>query len=421
MLIVLGVSQLLISPAAARDAEVAVVGAHLDGSTDEEARDSAEVLFEALDGVRGIEAIPPGEVIGRLSGREALVVEGLFLDAGREKLDEGRVLYERAEFESAVQVLTEAVPVLESGLAGAGESRELVEALLMLGLSNAALGEDDDARAAFARVVVLEPDRELDRVNYPPKIVTMFSEIRQATLDSRRAKLVITADSGEVFVDGRAQGQAPVTLNDVVPGVHYVLVKGEGGRRDFTVVELSAGESGRFQADLSDRFIMQTAADVSGRRDQTELLYRSLGEQVEVDLILLAGDVGSGEVGLQLYEPRTGNFSEMVTRPNGADPVKSLVTATGLLSPYVTEAGTLQVDLVSSQVSPLDINANPLLSSMLLDPEPIVEVIESNRTPWFVWAGAGLLAVGGAAGTALFLSSQNADPTGTIVVTIPDF
>ena len=32
----------------------------------------------------------------------------------------------------------------------------------------------------------------------------------------------------------------------------------------------------------------------------------------------------------------------------------------------------------------------------------------------------GALAVGGAAGTALVLSSQNADPTGTIVVTIPD-
>ncbi|MFT5679771.1 MAG: hypothetical protein ACI8RZ_000676 [Myxococcota bacterium] len=420
MLTAAGLLGLLINTASARDAEIAVVGAHIAGSTDEAARETAAALYEALKGIRGVEPLEAGVVVGRLSGRESLVVEGVFLGAGRDKLEEGRVLYERAEFESAIQVLVEAVPALEGGLAGAAESKDLVEALLMLGLSQAALGEEDKARAVFAQVMVLEPERELDRVNYPPKIVTMFTEVREATLSRPRAKLNITGDATEVWVDGRSYGKAPVTINDVVPGTHYVLAQGEGGRRDFTVIDLAEGESGRFQATLADRIIIQAAEDVSGRRDQTELLYRSLGEHVDVDLVLLAGELGSGEVGLQLYEPRTGNFSEIVTRPNGADPVRSLATAASLLAPYISDAGTLKADLVSSQVASLDINANPLLASMLLDPDPIVETIVERKTPWYVWAGAGTLAVGGAAGTALYLGSRGEDPTGTIVVTIPD-
>jgi hypothetical protein len=420
MLTAAGLLGLLINPASARDADVAVVGAHIEGATDEDAQKAAEALVDALRDVRGIEPLEAGRVVGRLSGRESLVVEGVFLGAGRNKLEEGRVLYERAEYESAIAVLVEAVPALEEGLAGAATSKDLVDALLMLGLSHAALGEDDEARSAFGRVMVLEPQRELDRVNYPPKIVQMFTEVRQSTLSRPRAKLNITGDANEVWVDGRSYGKAPVTLNDVVPGTHYVLARGEGGRRDFTVVELGEGESGRFQAALDDRIITRTAGDVSGRRDQTELLYRSLGEHVDVDLVLLAGELGSGEVGLQLYEPRTGNFSEIITRPNGADPVRSLVTAISLLSPYISDAGTLKADLVSSQVASLDINANPLLASMLLDPDPIVETIVERKTPWYVWAGAGTLAVGGAAGTALVLGSRSEDPTGTVVVTIPD-
>lgn len=420
MLTAAGWLVLLGNPAAARDVEVAVVGAHIEGSTDEESTEIATALFDALYGVRGLEALEAGKVIGRLSGRESLVVAGIFLGAGRDKLEEGRVLYERAEFESAVLVLTEAVPALADGLAGAGESKDLVDALLMLALSQAALGEDDEARAAFARVIVLEPERELDRVNYPPKIVRMFTEVRTSTLARPPAKLTVTGEAVEVWVDGRSYGAAPVTLSDVVPGTHYVLAQGAEGKRDFTIIELGEGESGRFQAALNDRIIAQAADETSGRREQTELLYRSLGEHLDVDLILMAGEVGGGELGLQLYEPRTGNFSELVTRSSGADPIQTMSTAVSLLSPYISEAGTLKADLVSSQVASLDINANPMLASMLLEPDPFVETIVERKTPWYVWTGAGALAVGGAAGTALILSRQDTDPTGTIVVTIPD-
>ena len=420
MLTAAGWLVLLSNPAAARDVEVAVVGAHIEGSTDEESSQIASALFESLYAVRGLEALEAGKVIGRLSGRESLVVAGIFLGAGRDKLEEGRVLYERAEFESAVLVLAEAVPALADGLAGAGESKDLVDALLMLGLSQAALGEEEAARQAFAQVIVLEPERELDRVNYPPKIVRMFTEVRTSTLSRPRAKLTITGQAVEVWVDGRSYGVAPVTLSDVVPGTHYILAQGDDGKRDFTVVELGEGESGRFQASLNERIIAQTADGTSGRREQTELLYRSLGEHLDVDLILMAGEVGADELGLQLYEPRTGNFSELVIRPSGSDPAQSMSTAVSFLSPYISEAGTLKADLVSSQVAPLNINDNPLLASMLLDPDPFVETIVERKTPWYVWTGAGAVAVGGAAGTALILSRQDSDPTGRIVVTIPD-
>ena len=404
----------------ARSAEVAIIGAHLPELSDEQAQRAAEALVEAVGELRVLDPVEPGRVRGRLAGREALVVEGIFLEQGRAMLEEGRVLYDRAEFESAVSVLEEAVSALEDGLAGSAESKDLIDALLILGLAHAALGEEPAARRAFDRVVVLEPERELDRVNYPPKIVKLFNEVRSMTLAQPRSSLTVSGSNSSVWVDGRSQGVAPVQLDDLLPGTHYVLVQDDAGRRDFTVLELVADGAETFRAELSERMIAPTAEDDLGLREQTALLYRSLGEHIDTDLILLAGDIGGGEVGLQLYEPRTGNFSELIRRSAGDDPVASLVLASALLTPYVSDAGTLKADLVSSQVAGLDINANPLLASMLLDPEPIVETIVERGTPWYIWAGAGAVVAGGAAGAAVFLTRDVDDSTGTILVNIPE-
>lgn len=411
---------------AGKKAEVAVVGLHVSGTDDAASVAASEQISAALDKTGSLEVVEPGEVRARLSGREELVIDGTFLGPGRAMLEEGRVLYERAEFESAIPVLEDAVDALRAGLPGSKDSKDLIEALLLLGLAQAGIGELDAARAAYKQVATLDPNRRLDPVRYAPKIVALFDEVRDQVLSLPKASLQVQGPGGEheVYVDGRSIGTAPVTERNLPPGTHYLLVVGSEGQREFAVVELSPGAKETYLATLAGRTLGEPGDDEDEREQQTRLLYESLGEYIDTPLVLLGGEIGGGRVAVQLYEARTETFSRAVEADAGADPVGAMVDLTPTLANYITEDGTLRADRTSPDVAPLDLSANPLLASMLLDPEPIVQEVQvSGGAPWYLWAGVATVAAGGAATTAYLLTqdegpgSEPVDPDqGTIVV-----
>jgi hypothetical protein len=407
---------------AARGAEVAVAGVHVEGQSDDQALGNAEAIIKALDGASGVVAVPPGELRSRLSGRESLVVEGAFLGNGRDRLEEGRLLYDRADLAAAIPVLDDAVEALTGGLAGAPDTKDLVDALVLLGLSHLFTGDPAGATGAFERVVVLDPTRELDPVNYPPKAVQFFTDVRRRVLDAKPAELFVEMPGdARLYVDGK---QSLSTAVELPPGPHYVLVEGAEGQRAFQAVVLEAGARKRLKMQLHRAALARAGSTPEARAEQTARLYSSLGRHAGTGLILVAGETPDGEVALQLYEPRTGNFSKAVTAESDGDPVGSLVDLVPVLAGYVSEQGTLRADRVSPRTVALDVSANPLLASMLLDPEPIVETVTVTRdTPWYVWAGVAALAAGGAATAAILLTQEgepDEDPTqkttGVIVI-----
>ena len=390
---------------AARGAEVAVVGVHVAGQTDALALAHAESLVGALDAAGGVSAVAPGELRARLAGRESLVVGGAFLGNGRDRLEEGRLLYDRADLTAAIPVLDEAVEALTGGLAGAPDTKDLVDALVLLGLSHLFTGDAAGATGALERVVTLDPTRELDPVNYPPKAVQFFTDVRRRVLDADPAELFVEmAGDARLYVDGK---QSLSTAIELPPGPHYVLVEGAGGQRAFQAVVLAPGARQRLKIKLQRAALAQAGSTEEARAEQTSRLYTSLGQHAGTGLLLVAGATPDGTVALQLYEPRTGNFSKAVTADSGGDPVGSLVELVPVLAGYVSEQGTLRADRVSPRTIALDVSANPLLASMLLDPEPIVETVTVTRkTPWYVWAGVAALAAGGAATAAILLTGE---------------
>ena len=236
---------------------------------------------------------------------------------------------------------------------------------------------------------------------------------------------VITPDdTARILLDGRplARTERSTRIDDLIPGEHYLLVEGAGGKRAFEVVQLGQDRD-TFKLTPEQRVIAPAADDTADRSAQSALLYRALGEYIDTDLILLAGTVGTDEVGVQLYEPRTGNFSRVETRPvQGGDLRGALQAATQNLEVYI-EDGALRENFLELEAAALDINANPPLSRNLLDPEPFVMVVPETRgPPWFVWAGVSTVVAGGAAGAVLLLTRDPTEPadTGTVIVSLPD-
>jgi tetratricopeptide (TPR) repeat protein len=411
-------SWLLAGIAYAATPELVVVGLHTPGVTGDAALADANRIAAALDNSGKVDALTPAEVGARLAGREALILDAFALGPAREMLREGRILYDRAQPDQAIPVLDQAANLLAEGLATSTDARDLHEALTLLGLAHAGLGDEAAAKAAFRRAVVLDPARQLDAVNFPPQIVALYEGVRAQAAGENKGRLGVTAPAGTpVWVDGRAVGSTPLADQDLLAGEHYVLARAEDGAAAFAVVEVAAGERKSLAAELSPRSVGRPAADAAGRSKQTRELYRSVGQFTDRDPVLLAGMIGNNQVALQLYAPASGNFSRVLTGEAGDDPVSALLDLAPAAIAFLSDTGDIRSDRVSPQVVAFDISANDVLAGMLLEPRRAgtAAVTAHKGVKWYVWAGLGaVVAGGGATAAALALGSGGDTDTGTI-------
>jgi len=401
------------SPArAARNAaEIAVVGLHL-ASTPEEAAEAASRVTAALKETGRFAAVGPVTVDRRVGTRGELVIDGAFLGAGRKHLAEGRVLYERADFEGAVELLTLAVGELESGLASATTNKDLVDALLLLALCQLSAGDEGAVAVTLRRVVVVDPTRELDAVNYPPGLVDLHKKTRTKVLSEQKSRITLSG-AGELrrFVDGAEILGADVS---VPAGQHTVMATDEAGHREFARMILEPGQRITVNFPMTERLLGEAAGDPDARSEQTRWLYSSLAPYTGSTLVLLGGTVGKHNVGAQLYEPRTGNFSKEVVVEAGSDPVGALIDLLPTLSAYVGDNGGIRSDRVSTRPLALDISRNIVLTDILLaNNEETAPAEEGFRPkPWMLWTALGVAVTGGATGIAVALSTDEGNGNG---------
>lgn len=411
---------LLASVAFAAVPEIVVVGGHLPGVNGNPADNAAIRFAEALDATGKVDGLTPDEVGARFAGRQNLILDALALGPGRDSLREGKILYDRAQPEQAIPVLEQATRQLATGLAGSTDVSLLHDALTLLGLAHAGLGNDAAARQAFGRSVTLDPSRQLDAVNHPPQIVALYTEVRTAAVAQASATLTVTAPAGaSLWVDGREAPEGDLTL---VAGEHYVFVRAADGATGFETLTLASGETRSLSLKLSPRAVGQPAAEPSGRSRQTRDLYRSIGQYTDRDSVLVAGVTSDGQVGLQVYSPVSGNFSRALTAEAGTDPVSALLDLVPAVVAFLTETGDIKSDRVSPQVIALDVSSNAVLEKLLFDRRapvaaPAAGPVAGNERktlPWQLWAGIGAVVVAGSVTTGAIVAA-NADH-GTVTI-----
>ena len=414
---------------AQRMTEIVVVGTHLSL---EGKHDSSALLKAAR--MPGLTVVGADEVKDRLGGRGSRIVDEALRARGVALLSEGKVLFDHADLEAAKDRIAASVTALEQAMAGSSDGRLLVDALLVQGNLGLSMGDPSVARRAFKRVVLMDPVRELDSVHYPPKVVALFNDVRD---EVRRVPVgsiqVKTMDPlATVHIDGRYQGIGSQTIADLPPGNHHVLVMGASGRQSYAAVEVRPGKKILFSAPLETFFVGFAGKHEEEREAQTSQLYRAFGAQVTEGLVLIAGETGVDEVGVQFYESRTNTFSKILRVESVGDAMASVLTLVPQLEQYLADEGGLSPRAVGSEVLALDIGTNQELAVLLLGPEKPewVEMVSgpaefvpvsSQSVPWAVWAGAGGMVVAATA-VALFLrpstteKTRKSTGTGTVIV-----
>jgi hypothetical protein len=416
----------LLPQVARAETEVVIVGVHLPQQSERAAQRTTEQMVSVVDRQSGLKAIAPEVIRARVRGQGDQILDQALTGRGRAMLAEGRILFEQADLEGSLVRLTDAVGSLESAMAGTTESRHLVDALLLVGMVQLSMGQADAARQSYKRVLRLDPARELDTVHYPPKVVNLFQEVRGAVLAAPRASIMVQAKDpkARVYVDGRLRGQGRVMVDDLITGPHHVLVSADSGHRNYTVVDVVPGSQKLVTARLTRRFVGLAAETDTLRSRQVAELYKALGDRVTGGLVLLGGELSPSTVGLQIFEPRTGNFSRILTAASGGDSSAALVSLAAQVSGFLNQSGVLRADQVGGAAISVDIGANSILAQVLLETQPEEQkpqprplppqekvARERHGTPWYIWAGVGVLALG-ATGVAFGLQGDSSTGTG---------
>jgi len=426
---------------------VAVVGVHGTGSESEKLLRSitGDIAKGFLDAA-SFDVFDADALSGRFLPARAQLMDAVFLGPADDALQEGRVQYESARFEQAIAAFRRAESAAANSLEFVRDQRLLVDIQLYLGLSYASMGSREEAQEAFGEVVRLAPDRVLDSLEYPPKIVSLFDEARSSILEREGSAIKIDAPEGtRIRVDGRRVGEGSVLVSDLRPGFHVLLAEREGSGRHFSELNLAEGETREVTVALKKLGLSRGGKTrfETERSSLTRRLYEEIARVSGTDLVVIAAFDSSGNLQLALYSARSDTMSESVEASLQAAPtsqsayVKQLVKRLALSA---DESGAIKGDQVSAKVPKLMLGENPILGELIFGapPDQVVPVADATavapvdeeparvrreRKP--VKPGAvvgvilGILGAGGAATGVYFAVRPQPEPIGTLRITIP--
>jgi len=421
--------------------ELVVVGAHIED--DDSSGKSKGVFKRELSNIDGFKYVGPDQAKQRLRGIGPRLISQALQVRGMNLLSEGRVLFEHADLESARDRVAEAIVSFESSLGVSMDNRGLIDALLVQGNIALAMGDSSAAAHAFKRVVRMDPNRVLDTVNHPPKVIQLFADVRTQVLAVPSGSVMFEGIPGDatIHIDGRLQGSGKQLVENIVPGEHHVLVSSPNGTRSHSIIQVRPREQATVAPDIRHFYVGPPADSEQGRERQIRAIYSQLGDRLTDGFVLIAGETGADEVGLQLYESRTGNFSSVLRRSSDGDAWAGLVGLVPQLTNLQAADGSLNPTSVSQDGLGLDLGTNGTLARILLETHrshvpgapvvqgtaqpvpPAAKKTDREPLPWYFWVGAGVV-VAGATTTVLLLQSgpgsADSDPvsTGTGTATV---
>jgi tetratricopeptide (TPR) repeat protein len=307
--VVLGTS--LASAAAAQDdgVSIAVVSVGKDSPSDSQAIVVGQIARQGFERNPKYSVLELEEV---LEGGEAPAALRRRRQA-EAALDRGKAAYDAFELAPALESLAEAVVGFEQALASLPDTSPVVEALKFQGAAYVLSGDTKNGLRAFERAFVLDAGMSVAANNFPENVVEVVEDARVASEGKPTGTMTVYAapPAAEVWVDGRFRGSAPISIDNLPVGRHYVRVVRDGyaafgtpvdvGRRTEETVQATLRPTAKFAEfdDLASRLKTgseQGAAQLAAMLKVDQLLWTTVeaaGNDVTVTATLTDG-VGGG-------------------------------------------------------------------------------------------------------------------------------
>lgn len=282
----------------------------------------SDVVRGFKKGQKTFEVLGPDRALGwkeqYLKNKEVMAQKNE-LQLARSYLSRGKTYVQTLKFKEASDHLNEARKMFIANLQHLRSNRDLLESHLYLGMSELALGQEDEALSEFKRVFYVDPTFEGNSTDHSPKILEFLARAKQEVNTSDPVELRITSslEGALVYVNGKPRGKTPLTLS-LQPSSYFILVEKENTNPWYKLEEIS-GNKNAVHADFStdpaagiwsDVFLVREGQAQSSASIKTVLdLANSLG----ADVVLLSKleDLNGYRLLGQLLDVRTGEFSQV--------------------------------------------------------------------------------------------------------------
>jgi hypothetical protein len=178
------------------------------------------------------------------------------------------------ENQRAAETFQRAVDLMEQHIADLYNFEILVDALSNLSLAYFLAGFDLDARQSMQRFVHLRPKAKLDEEKFPKELRDLFRDEQNRVERAGNGKLVISASvaGAQVYIDGQLKGEAPVTVEDIGFGHHYLVVRDARGNTWSEQIRVRGrGAEQNFEVNLGDASVPAVEASRSTEGFFTDL------------------------------------------------------------------------------------------------------------------------------------------------------
>ncbi len=326
------------------------------------------------------------------------------VELARTAYQNGREAFNKLELDSAILTLSDAVDQLIAVLPYI-KKQELADAMMALAVAQQQRNKIPAMQSTLRRLVTWRPTYQVDSDQFPPAINDPLEAARsyQTQQPQGLVKVLSEPTGAQVFVDGEFAGTAPMTVEHLTVGEHYITFKKLGFKRGLRVANISKDRPAQVlgKLDRSEKFLLveQAIARVGPTMGQKRLdkVVDNLRETLFLDHAIflrmqrtatLSSGVEDVTVSAYLYDLRSRSLlsekSEKVRVQNGV-PAEG---AMALLADKLYEG----VDYDSVEQRP--------------DDAPIPVAVQ--QTPlykkWWFWTAIGVVVAGGASALAVGLT-----------------
>ena len=376
----------------------------------------ADTLRDELSHQEKFEVIPKSVSQNGVSSLGSSPTAGQGADPFNRYLDQAKEFYKNFNFKEAINLLENTIDTYRSAKNPLIDIFRLTDAYLMLG--NIQLGKNDSRAAedAFREAVRLDPDRTITEMEYPPKTVSQFNQVKTDFLKKAKSaslELQSSPSKADVYINGELRGQTPLKLERFTTGDHFVVLRAEGYKSAARKIQLKL-------ADNQERFTLEK---VPGRPQNADALIVSnlqdIPEQVRLASALGRNLQAQKVVLVSLEEIGWNNkiTGRMVDVKYQASHKQKSVEVLDLPKDTRSAVHVIAEDL--NQIADLDLAKDP---KKYADGDVLVIGTKKKKSFWkspILWSLVGVVVAGGAASAFLLKGgSGDSGPPTTSTVTV---
>ena len=169
--------------------------------------------------------------------------------------------YQSGDFDKAIQFLGIAIA------RGFGKDANFIQAHVHLGLSHLAYGKTKEARTTFRRAIERQPEFELDAERYPPKAVSLFTQLHSELVSE--LTMHTQPPAADVWLDKEMLGNTgeagSLRRQNLLVGRYKVRVTKQHYNEANTEIEILPAQPNQLNVTLEPRMIaLHLSSDPSG-------------------------------------------------------------------------------------------------------------------------------------------------------------